>query len=112
MGSMRRIIVFATALATIAACGGDSPYHTLTVSFTGPIGPGHLISVPAGIQCPGTCSAIFPGGIAVQVEFQPDVVGVLTCFAPQFQGCLDGGDCVVTMDQDRQVTWVFAQCPP
>lgn len=60
--------------------------------------------MPAGIGCPGTCSADFPENEKVVLEQAADA-------GSSFDGwggaCSDSGPCVVSMDQARSVTATF-----
>jgi GH25 family lysozyme M1 (1,4-beta-N-acetylmuramidase)/Fe-S cluster biogenesis protein NfuA len=72
--------------------------------------PGHVTSSPAGIDCPGTCTAPFAPGTPV----------TLTATTGQWSGVTWSGDCTgtdptgcgVVMDQPRDVTATFADLGP
>jgi hypothetical protein len=74
---MRIRAILVVVLAGLAASlGGASVVYgqavepTLTVTVEGP-GKGRVTSDPAGIACPGTCSASFPAGAAVRLTAAP-----------------------------------------
>lgn len=69
------------------------------------VGAGHLVSTPAGIDCPDTCSASFPTGTAVTLAQTP---------APGrgfggWSGACSGLDatCTLAMDSSQAVTATF-----
>ena len=75
--------------------------NSLTVSVTG---SGAVTSTPAGIDCPGNCSAGFlPSG---KVVLTPQAA-VGASFVQWGGDCSGDGVCVVAMDADRQVTAIF-----
>ena len=67
-------------------------------------GSGSLSSSPAGINCPGVCSASYPVGIMVTLTPMP-VSG--SVFGGWSGDCSGMGACTVTMDQMRSVTATF-----
>jgi hypothetical protein len=77
--------------------------HTLTLS-TGGTGAGKLTSSPAGISCPGTCSASFPATAKVTLTAVPDTGST---FAGWSGACTGTGACSVTMSADKAVTATF-----
>ena len=83
--------------------------HRLRVHVVGN-GGGEVISTPAGISCPGTCSAIFAPGASVTLTAAPDPWSSIT-----WTGDCSGSDpngCAVTMDQPREVTATFTDLGP
>ena len=73
-------------------------------------GAGIVTSSPAGIACPGTCSATFPFGTSVTLTAAPDAWSGIT-----WTGDCSGSDpngCAVTMDQPRDVTATFTDLGP
>ena len=83
--------------------------HRLSVEAIGPIGTGHLVSKPAGIVCPGTCTADFDDGTTVFVDISLAHQGDQVCISAT-PGCLNASNCQVTMDRDRAVSWQFVDC--
>ena len=75
--------------------------NQLTVSVDG---NGSVSSSPAGIDCPGNCSAdFFPADkVLLTPEAAPGAV-----FTGWGGDCTGDGVCVVSMEQDRQVTALF-----
>lgn len=76
--------------------------HTLTVNVGGN-GSGRVTSNPSGIDCPGTCSATFEEGTAVQLSATP-TAGV---FLGWSDACDGRGACSVAVDADRSVGALF-----
>jgi hypothetical protein len=66
------------------------PKWTLTVAVSG---AGALVSTPAGIDCPGTCSAQFPEGASVTLEALPEGDGWLSSWSGDCQGRAWGRAC-------------------
>src|SRR5207253_2893604 len=62
---------------------------------------------PAGISCPGTCSATFPGGTAVSLAA---AAGAGSSFFGWSGGCSGASSCDVTLDSNQSVTATFT--PP
>ncbi len=81
--------------------------YALTVNLAG-TGGGTVTSSPAGISCPGTCSANFGGGTPVTLTATAN--GSST-FAGYGGACL-GGTCNVTMNAPESVTATFATNSP
>ncbi len=75
----------------------------LTVSSAG-IGSGTVTSSPAGINCPGTCSANFNDGTQVTLTATP-ASGF--SFAGWSGACTGTGTCAVTLNADSTVTSSF-----
>jgi hypothetical protein len=73
---------------------------TLAVSVSG---GGTVTSEPAGINCPGTCSAQYSSGTAVSLTATP---GPGTSFAG-WSGACGGGSCSLTMTGDQSTTASF-----
>jgi hypothetical protein len=81
------------------------PTYTLTVDTTGS-GTGSVTSDPVGIiDCGITCTATLERGTVVTLTATPD--GGYT-FAGWMGACSGTGDCVVTMDETKNVTAVFS----
>lgn len=81
---------------------GPTP-RTLTVGVTG---SGSVTSSPAGISCPGTCSASFPNGTAVTLT---PAAGAGSTFTGWSNGCTGTGTgaCVVTLNANATVNEAF-----
>ncbi|MGD0123993.1 MAG: hypothetical protein ABSF46_01445 [Terriglobia bacterium] len=83
--------------------GGGGGQYTLTVSVTG-TGSGSVTSTPAGISCPGTCSASFASGAGVTLTSTP---ASGSAFAGWSGTCSGTGACSVTMNSNQSVTAMF-----
>jgi hypothetical protein len=75
----------------------------VTVAVTG--GVGSVTSVPAGIDCPGTCSAEIAAGSQLTLTAAPGAGG---SFAGWSGACSGTGACTVTPLGDVEVTAAFA----
>ncbi len=83
---------------------GDPVPRTVTVTLAG---TGQVDSNPAGIDCPAQdCSAEFPSdtGVTLSASTGPEP-GVI--FAGWSGDCSGTGDCLLTMDADKNVTATF-----
>ncbi|MGC9394530.1 MAG: InlB B-repeat-containing protein, partial [Anaerolineae bacterium] len=81
------------------------PMYPLTVTKSGS-GSGIVTSDPAGlIDCGATCSAVLAEGTVVTLTATPDAGDT---FAGWLGACSGTGDCVITMDEAREVEAVFA----
>jgi hypothetical protein len=67
-------------------------------------GSGTVTSTPAGINCSSDCSEKFPFGTAVTLT---PTASSGSSFTGWSGACSGSGDCVVTMDADRDVTATF-----
>jgi Ca2+-binding RTX toxin-like protein len=78
--------------------------YTLTVSLAG-AGGGTVTSAPAGISCPGACSASFAGGTSVLLTA---AAGAGSGFGG-FNGCssTSGNSCTVAIDSAKTITATF-----
>ena len=82
---------------------------SLTVTVGGS-GSGKVTSTPAGISCPGTCSADFATGSKVTLTAGPSSGST---FAGWSGGACSGtGGCVVTMSLSQNVKATFGTVPP
>lgn len=91
-----------TASITLT-CVGVS--HTLTVARSLQGGAsGTVTSSPAGISCPGTCSASFPHGTHVVLTASSTV----DSFTGWSGDCSGGGTCELTMDASKNATASFS----
>ncbi len=70
----------------------------LTVSGNG-FGTGTVVSTPAGINCPGTCSAGFPAGVPVTFTATPDAGNMFV----EWSGLCSGATCSVPSPLDGYV---------
>jgi hypothetical protein len=89
-----------------AGYGTGAVARTLTVSITG---TGHVTSVPAGVNCPGTCAAAYNAGTSVHLTATAD--GDAT-FNGWSGACSGTGACNLTMDANKAVSATFASPPP
>jgi len=97
------LLAFASILT---ACGGTSSNNQppknfqLTVAVTG---TGSVTSSPAGINCPGTCTASFPSGTSVTLSA---AAGSGFQFSG-YSGACSGTSCQVTLSTDQSVSATF-----
>jgi len=83
------------------------PPATVTVTLAG-TGSGYVESFPAGISCPGTCSAGFP--VPSHVELTP-----IADAGSEFVGWTGDADCsdgILSLTGDVSCTAVFNELPP
>jgi Divergent InlB B-repeat domain len=78
---------------------------TLTVVKAG-TGGGTVTSLPAGINCGGTCSAQYDFGTSVTLSAAPDTASTFVGWSGG--GCGGTGTCTVVMNADTTVTATFA----
>ncbi len=85
--------------------GGTTPLgNPLTVDKAG-LGTGTITSDPTGINCGGTCFALFATSTSVTLTATPDSGSI---FAGWFGAdCVGTGTCTVTMDTVQSVTAIF-----
>ncbi len=76
----------------------------LTVSKAG-TGSGSVRSTPVGIDCGTTCTSSFAHGTKVTLTAAPDASSTFTGWSG---ACAGTGECVVTLDQARDVTVGYA----
>lgn len=94
--------------------GNSSPGNTqpqtftLTVGLAG-TGSGSVTSNPAGIACPGTCSASFPRGSTVTLSASPLAGSRFTSFTGTCSTAATS--CAVTMSANASVTATFERLP-
>ena len=100
--------VVTLAAATTVNAQFDLGPQTLTVTLAG-TGTGTVTSAPAGITCPGTCSASFAGGSTVTLTAVANAGSTFTGW--NGAGCSGTGTCVVTMSAAQAVTASF-DLPP
>lgn len=79
-------------LLALASCGEVGSQATLTVELTG---GGTVTSTPAGIACPGTCSAEFDFDDEITLAATPDAASSFTGWSDR---CPGRGSCVLTLD--------------
>jgi hypothetical protein len=83
------------------------PTHTITVTKDG-MGGGGVTSLPAGIDCGGTCSAAFPEDQRVELEPLPDAGSGFAGWS----GDPDCSDGIVLPDADKTCNATFDLLPP
>lgn len=69
-------------------------------------GQGRMTSMPAGIDCPGTCSAAFAQGTVITLHAAPATGWHLDAWSG---ACTGNADCTVTLDAPRQAHALFAE---
>ena len=80
--------------------------------FVSELGPGTVTSSPAGINCPGTCSAPFSQGTTVSLSETP---ASGWNFLEWDGACMGNGGCSVTMNANENVMatfWTDGSSPP
>ncbi|MGC2250629.1 MAG: alkaline phosphatase family protein, partial [Acidobacteriaceae bacterium] len=87
------------------AAGTTSASVPLTVNSAG-TGGGMVISSPAGIHCPGSCTASFPKGTSVVLTAAPEEG---TTFAGWSGACTGKKKCSLTLADNATVTPTFEQ---
>jgi hypothetical protein len=110
------LAVCAVALAAVGSSAAQTGNPLLSVAVDGP-GRGTIVSKPAGISCPGTCSAGFPTGTRVTLTAVPESGShpfggpTVDYYLSAWGGACVGNvpTCVVTLDSDRSVTASFAE---
>jgi len=102
-----QLLLIVTFLVGLAACGSSGsmnpPPNPLTVTEAG-TGSGTVTSSPAGINCPGTCTANFNSGASVTLTA---AAGSGSTFAGWSGACSGTGTCSVTMSAAKSVTATF-----
>ncbi len=83
-----------------------SSEYTLTLNVSGP-GSGTVTSDPAGINCPGVCSATFKDGTEVTLTATPNNGSSFTGWTGDCAGCGSNTQCSITMDSDKTCTAGF-----
>jgi len=94
-----------TADAQVGAQFNDASGSALSVAVNG---PGSVKSSPAGIDCPGTCSAVFSPGAAVTLT--ATAAGKST-FTGWNGSCSGSASCALTMNGPQSVSATFAPMP-
>jgi hypothetical protein len=96
--------------ATVGLSGtGIQTNHTLSVNKSGS-GSGSVTSLPAGINCGPSCSAVYSEGTTVTLSALSDADSTFTGWSGG--GCSGTGTCQVTMNADTNVTAAFDTIPP
>lgn len=108
---MRIRVAWALAVGVLAASCGSEMTTTaseapgvpgmLSVSVNG---PGRVLSIPPGIDCPGTCTASFDPGSSVTLAASPVGEGQ---FMDWSGDCMGAMGCFVAMDRSAQVIATF-----
>ena len=118
---LRSIVLCALPTLLLAGCGGGTgsgtgsgnsqqppptpPQLTLMLTVTAPAaGSGTVTSSPAGINCPGTCSASFAQGAKVTLTATP---GSNYFFGGWNGNCTGTGICTITLTAAATVSAVF-----
>jgi len=105
---------------TVDTCGGrgctSSPLqcnpvqYTLTVSKTGG-GTGTITSNPTGINCGGTCSALYNDGTPVTLTATPTGSDSFQSWSANCAPLVDPRQCQITLTSTQTVTATFNQAP-
>ena len=78
----------------------------LVVTLAG-TGGGTVTSAPTGIDCPGTCTSLFPYGIVVTLTATPDRFSEFAGWSGSCEGT--GPTCSLTMDRAKGATATFVK---
>lgn len=108
-GRRKRVVGVAFALLAAAAAPARATTFTLAVSTAGPVTPSAVVtSSPAGLSCPGTCSAVFAAGSTVTLtEVAPSTVAFVAWGGPG--ACRSNApSCAVLVVANSTVTAAFA----
>jgi hypothetical protein len=92
----------ATVPSSSEASSSAGPQEELVVRLAGD-GEGYVASIPDGISCPPTCTAMFPRGSTVLLATNATSPAVFTRFA----GACNGPSCAITMTASRRVDALF-----
>jgi hypothetical protein len=114
--SATSMTIFLVAIVLFADPPADGRLKVLTMG----LGSGRVTSSPAGIDCTGTCEAVFPATPNVQVTASPDPGSTFVGWAvdpdaepsttPDCTGTTN--PCVLTMNAHRSVRPVFGLATP
>jgi uncharacterized protein (DUF2141 family) len=83
----------------------SDPANPMLIVYKDGTGDGTVTSVPAGIDCDGTCAFSFTQSTVVTLTAVADTYSEFTGWSGE--GCSGTGTCVVTMDMVRTVTATF-----
>jgi alpha-tubulin suppressor-like RCC1 family protein len=92
----------------VVGFGAATVTVTLSLSVVGS-GSGSVVSTPAGISCPGTCSHAFTSGAAVSLTATPAAGSTFAGWSGG--GCSGAGTCALTTNADTTVTATFNLVP-
>jgi len=87
-----------------ASSDAAAPTKQLTVVLEGD-GGGSIVSSPAGIDCPGACTASFAEGAQVMLVAAPSDTSLFAGWSGDCSG--ESTSCLVTLDLDRDATVTF-----
>jgi phospholipase C len=110
---VRLWLLFPLSLALLlTACGGGGSSSStqpqqaqLSIAISG---SGTVTSAPAGINCPGACSAGFQSGTAVTLEAAPATGFKFSGFG----GACSGASCQLVVSGSQSVSVTFSPAPP
>ncbi len=78
----------------------------LQVSFSG-AGTGQVLSMPPGIDCPGSCAAVFPPGTSVTLTATLGASAYRALGWAGVAGCAGAGSCTFALEEDLEVAAGF-----
>src|SRR6185312_12824744 len=108
-GSTTTCVITATANSSVAATFGSTqpppPQQVQLTVIPAGAGSGVVTSLPAGINCPQTCTANFASGTQVTLSA---VAGNTFAFNGWSGLCTGTAPCTTTLDADSSVTATFA----
>lgn len=79
---------------------------TISVSLAG-VGNGRIVSTPAGIDCPGDCSEVFPNTTEVSLTPTPEPGSVFVQWNLAPPTCTGTNPCVFTVTTDDEIEGIF-----
>jgi hypothetical protein len=99
-------ITYASTGQVTLWCGTRYTLTVTTDSVSG--GAGTVTSSPAGINCPGTCTASFRDGTNVTLTAAPSSSAAFSGWGGDCSGTTRTADCVLTMSDSKNATAGFA----
>jgi hypothetical protein len=95
-----------TSVAATDVTATFQQFAALTVTVTGTAGT--VMSAPAGINCPGTCTASFPPNTPVRLTASGQGASILSTWDGACQSSQNQSTCQLTMNADQSVSADFA----
>jgi hypothetical protein len=97
-------VIRSSAPASLTSATSFTVQHALTIDPSG-TGSGTVTSLPLGIDCGGTCSALFHTGTIVTLSAGAATGSTFTGWSGG--GCTGTGTCDVTIDAAKEITATF-----
>src|SRR5258708_681246 len=89
-----------------AVTASFTPMLALSVTIQGS-GGGAVSTLPAGITCPGTCTAQFPTGTDLQLTANSDAASVFLSWGADGMSCAQQPTCNLTLNAALNVSAIF-----